>query len=87
MNDLKNDINKTEDKNEQKNEINKENYHFNNNFEIDIVSKYNFDYTTKLNSMNQYLNPISKQKLLNQIFLISSNLNMLNKMISIEKLH
>ena len=86
MNDIKNDVDKNEENHEQNNEIVVEKYKYNNNFEID-VSKYNLDFSTKLNSMNLYLKPISKQKLINQIFLASSNLNLFNKMISLEKLY
>ena len=56
-------------------------------FETDLL-KYNFDYTTKFNSINDInLNPLSKQKLLLYIFLISSKLNFYNKIISLDGLH
>ena len=59
----------------------------NNEFETDLL-KYNFDYTTKFNSINDInLNPLSKQKFLSYIFLISSKLNFYNKIISLDNLH
>jgi hypothetical protein len=75
------DINKIE----EDNKIDEENK-YNNNLEIDGF-KYNLDYSTKLNSVDQYINNIQKQKLLNQIFLISSKLNMFNKIVSLDKLY
>ena len=75
------DINKIEENN-----IKEEEYKYNNNLEIDGF-KYSLDYSTKLNSMDQYINNIQKQKLLNQIFLISSKLNMFNKIVSLDKLY
>ena len=56
-------------------------------FETDLL-KYDFDYSTKLNSIN-YLNliPTTKQKLLLYIFLMSSKLNFYNKIISLDRLH
>ena len=59
--------------------INKDENDFNqNNLEINS-SKYNFDYTTYFNSVNNILSSISKEKLLIQIFLIYSKINMFNK--------
>ena len=59
----------------------------NNVFETDLL-KYDFDYSTKFNSIN-YLNlfPTTKQKLLLYIFLMSSKLNFYNKIISLDRLH
>ena len=56
-------------------------------FETDLL-KYNFDHTTKFNSIN-YLNLdyITKQKFLLLILLMSSKLNFFNKIISLEHLY
>ena len=70
---------------EENNKIEEE-YKYNNKLEIDGF-KYNLDYSTKLYSMDQYLNSTQKQKLLNQIFLMSSKLNMFNKIVSLDKLY
>ena len=67
--------------------INKDENDFNqNNLEINS-SKYNFDYTTYFNSVNNILSSISKEKLLIQIFLISSKINMFNKQVFLDKLY
>ena len=67
--------------------INKDENDFNqNNLEINS-SKYNFDYATYFNSVNNILNSISKEKLLIQIFLISSKINMFNKQVFLDKLY
>ena len=57
-----------------------------NNLEIKS-SKYNFDYATYFNSVNNILSSISKEKLLIQIFLISSKINMFNKQVFLDKLY
>ena len=57
-----------------------------NNFEINSL-KYNFDYTTSFDSMNNILNATSKEKLLIQIFLMSSKINIFNKQIFLDKLY
>ena len=57
-----------------------------NNLEINS-SKYNFDYATYFNSVNNILSSISKEKLLIQIFLISSKINMFNKQVFLDKLY
>ena len=75
-------INNIDEKNEENN-INENN---NNNFIIDS-QKYKFDYTSRLNCLDNILNPITKEKFLIKIFLMSSNLNMLNKLIFLEKLY
>ena len=67
--------------------INKDENDFNqNNLEINS-SKYNFDYATYFNSVNNILSSISKEKLLIQIFLISSKINMFNKQVFLDKLY
>ena len=67
--------------------INKDENDFNqNNLEIKS-SKYNFDYATYFNSVNNILSSISKEKLLIQIFLISSKINMFNKQVFLDKLY
>ena len=67
--------------------INKDEKDFNqNNLEINS-SKYNFDYATYFNSVNNILSSISKEKLLIQIFLISSKINMFNKQVLLDKLY
>ena len=74
---------------DDKNEIiiNKDENDFNqNNLEINST-KYNFDYATYFNSVNNILSSKSKEKLLIQIFLISSKLNMFNKQILLENLY
>ena len=56
-------------------------------FETDLL-KYNFDHTTKFNSINYLnLNYITKQKFLLLILLMSSKLNFFNKIISLEHLY
>ena len=90
MNELKNKNKIVLDEKEQNEEenINIINNEENENiFETDLL-KYNFDYTTKFNSINDInLNPLSKKKLLLNIFLISSKLNFYNKIISLDDLH
>ena len=90
MNELKNKNEIVLDEKEQNEEenINIINNEENENiFETDLL-KYNFDYTTKFNSINDInLNPLSKKKLLLNIFLISSKLNFYNKIISLDDLH
>ena len=71
---------------EENNKIEEEYEYNNSKLEIDGF-KYNLDYSTKLYSMDQYLNSMQKQKLLNQIFLMSSKLNMFNKIVSLDKLY
>ena len=73
-------INK-EEKNDKKEDINNKN-----NLEIDSL-KYNLDYSTSFDSMNSILSKEAKEKLLTQIFLISSKLNMFNKQILLENLY
>ena len=73
-------INK-EEKNDKKEDINNKN-----NLEIDSL-KYNLDYSTSFDSMNSILSKEAKEKLLIQIFLISSKLNMFNKQILLENLY
>ena len=72
------------DENNGENNINENNN--SNNFIIDS-QKYKFDYTSRLNCLDEILNPITKEKFLIKIFLMSSNLNMLNKLIFLEKLY
>ena len=57
-----------------------------NNFEINSL-KYNFDYTASFDSMNNILSATSKEKLLIQIFLMSSKINIFNKQIFLDKLY
>ena len=67
--------------------INKDENDFNqNNLEINS-SKYNFDYATYFNSVNNILSSLSKEKLLIQIFLMSSKINIFNKQIFLDKLY
>ena len=67
--------------------INKDENDFNKNILEINSSKYNFDYATYFNSVNNILSSISKEKLLIQIFLISSKINMFNKQVFLEKLY
>ena len=67
--------------------INKDENDFNQNILEINSSKYNFDYTTYFNSVNNILSSISKEKLLIQIFLISSKINMFNKQVFLDKLY
>ena len=57
-----------------------------NNFII-APDKYNLDYTSEFNSLNNILKSIPKQKLLIQLFLNSSKLNMFNKIILLDRLY
>ena len=82
----KKDLNVIEDNSVQNNKKEKEDQKNYNMLEKDIF-KYDLDYTSKCNSLDNLLKPISKQKLLIQIFLVSSRLNMFNKIISLEKLY
>ena len=67
--------------------INKDENDFNQNILEINSSKYNFDYATYFNSVNNILSSISKEKLLIQIFLISSKINMFNKQVFLDKLY
>ena len=73
------DLKKNEISNEKNNDIKE-----NENFEIDLM-KYNFDYTSKLNNFN--LEAIPKQTFLLNLFLMSSKINIFNKVICFQKLN
>ena len=82
MNDNKNKNEIKENDMEEKNNNNKN--------EIFVINqqKYNLDYTSKLNCItDDILNQIQKEKLLYNIFLMSSNLNIFNKIFFLEKLY
>ena len=71
----------------QKNEISNDKVNEkkdNEKFEIDLM-KYNFDYTSKLNNFS--LETIPKQIFLLNLFLMSSKINMFNKIICLQKLN
>ena len=73
------DLKKNEISNEKNNDIKE-----NENFEIDLM-KYNFDYTSKLNNFN--LEAIPKQTFLLNLLLMSSKINIFNKVICFQKLN
>ena len=75
---------KEEIEDEKENNINKGNIKDENNFETDLL-KYNFDYTTKFKSCN--INERQKNKLLLNFFLMSSKINIFNKIICLTKLY